>query len=193
MQIIKVPSIYSCKLPGGEWLNLALVRRLEFELNPPVAIVTWSNGDSQVYNDAQALAIVQAWEEVATKIDKSNSSEREVLEVLRRRGGEMPVGDLVSIFPGCFPTLNKLKGRGIITFRDGGVFLVEASSSSIVGEDVVVQRLVAVGAGDALIEAVLEGDDRRIEQALSMIENQRERRHFTEIVQRLGPIQGKAR
>ena len=218
MQIIKVPSVYSCKLPNGEWLNLALVRRLQFESDPAVAIVTWANGDSQVYNDDQALAIFQAWEEAPTKIDRSNQqhTEREVLEVLRRRGGEMPLADLVSVFPNCLPTLNRL-GRGAITVRHGGASLVDkfvvvlsddlchhtsawrgvlnaaSLSSSITGEDVVVQGLLAFGAADSLITAVLESDDLKIEQALTTIEDQHERDRLTEIVQRLGVVQGRGR
>lgn len=207
-QIISIPSIYSLKLPNGEWLNLALVRRLQFESDPPVAIVTWANGDSQVYNDDQALAIAQAWEEAPTKIDRSNSTEREVLEVLRRRGGKMPVADLVSIFPNCLPALNILRRRGAITFRLGGAPLVDkfvvvliddlchhisSSSSSITGEDVVVQGLLAFGADDSLITAILESDDRQIEQALATIEDRHERDRLSEIVHRLGVVQGRVR
>lgn len=71
MQIIKVPSVFSCKLPNGEWLNLALIRRLQLELDPsPILVLTWENGDSQTYRGDKALAIVEAWEEAQT-IDKS--------------------------------------------------------------------------------------------------------------------------
>lgn len=191
-QIISVPTVHSLKLPPGEWLNLALIRRLQFELEPPSAIVTWSNGDSQLYNGDQALAIVEAWEEATAKISGQFSrSEREVMEVLRRRGGEMYMTELVTILPDCFPALNTLRGRGAITFADGGAS--SASSSSVIGEDVVVQGLLAFGATDALIVAVLKSDEGLVEQALTTIEDQHERDRLTEIVQRLGVIQGKAR
>jgi hypothetical protein len=71
MQIIKVTCVFSCKLPNGEWLNLALIRRLQLELDPsPILVLTWENGDSQTYRGDKALAIVEAWEEAQT-IDKS--------------------------------------------------------------------------------------------------------------------------
>lgn len=71
MHIIKVPSVYSVKLPGGEWLNLALIRRLQFEESPPTAYVTWENGESNVYHHEKALALVEAWSETSV-IDKSH-------------------------------------------------------------------------------------------------------------------------
>lgn len=71
MHIIKVPSVYSVKLPGGEWLNLALIRRLQFQESPPCTHVTWENGDTNVYHQEKALAIVEAWSETQV-IDKSH-------------------------------------------------------------------------------------------------------------------------
>jgi hypothetical protein len=63
--IIKVPAVFSCKLPSGEWINLALIRRLEYELKieVPVAKITWDNGDHQIYVAENAIALVTAWEE----------------------------------------------------------------------------------------------------------------------------------
>lgn len=193
-QIVSIPSIYSLKLPNGEWLNLALVRRLQFESEPPVAILTWSNGDSQLYNGDQALAIVQAWEEASAKVSGQRTNESEVMEVLRRRGGEMLTSELLEILPECFPrVLNTLRSRGVIAFRDNAVMLRRMpSSSSMTGVDIFVQ-LKTFGATDALIEAVLESDDLQIQLALATIEDRHKRDHLTEIVQRLGVIQGKAR
>lgn len=70
MQIIQVPSVFSCKLPGGEWLNLALIRRLQLKSDPFAIAVTWANGDSQEYRGDKAVALLNAWEEART-IDKS--------------------------------------------------------------------------------------------------------------------------
>lgn len=70
MQIIQVPSVFSCKLPGGEWLNLALIRRLQLKSDPFAVAVTWANGDSQEYRGDKAAALLEAWEE-AKSIDKS--------------------------------------------------------------------------------------------------------------------------
>jgi hypothetical protein len=63
--IIKVPSVFTCKLPCGEWLNLALVRRVQYDnlTGKPVAIITWDNGDGQYYEGENAIALVTAWEE----------------------------------------------------------------------------------------------------------------------------------
>ncbi|WP_235526462.1 hypothetical protein [Nostoc piscinale] len=48
MQIISVPTVFTCKTPTAGWLNLAQVRQLQFEEQPsPVAVVTWHNGDTQ--------------------------------------------------------------------------------------------------------------------------------------------------
>jgi hypothetical protein len=69
--IIKVPSVFSVKLPGGEWLNLALIRRLQFQDQPPTAHITWENGDTNVYHHEKALAIAEAWSETQV-IDKSH-------------------------------------------------------------------------------------------------------------------------
>lgn len=63
--------MYSVKLPDAEWLNLALIRRLQFEENPPTVVVTWENGDSNLYYQEKALAIIEAWNETQV-IDKSH-------------------------------------------------------------------------------------------------------------------------
>lgn len=70
MQIIQVPSVFSCKLPDGEWLNLALIRQLELKSDPLRITITWANGDVQEFKGSKAIAILQAWEE-AEGIDKS--------------------------------------------------------------------------------------------------------------------------
>lgn len=70
MNIIKVPAVFTLKLPGGEWLNLALIRRLQTEINPPLAVITWDNGKNQSYYGDKAIAIIQAWSEIKG-IDKS--------------------------------------------------------------------------------------------------------------------------
>lgn len=69
--IIKVPSVYTVKLPQGEWINLALVRRCQVELDPvPVVVLTWENGQTQVLRGEKAIALLEALEET-TLIDKS--------------------------------------------------------------------------------------------------------------------------
>jgi hypothetical protein len=63
--IIKVPSVYTCKIPSGEWLNLALVRRLQHDDidGTPLVIITWENGDKNRFTGPDAKAILTAWEE----------------------------------------------------------------------------------------------------------------------------------
>jgi len=72
MHIIKVPSVFTCKLPGGEWLNLALIRRLQAEYIPTTTVlITWDNSDTSIYRGDKAIAIIEAWSEIKG-IDKSN-------------------------------------------------------------------------------------------------------------------------
>jgi len=74
MHIIKVPAVFTCKLPGGEWLNLALIRRLQVEKDSEgdrLVVVTWDHRQSQVYKGAKAIALISAWEETKG-IDKSD-------------------------------------------------------------------------------------------------------------------------
>jgi len=72
MHIIKVPAVFTCKLPGGEWLNLALIRRLQAEYIPTTTVlITWDNSDTSIYRGDKAIAIIEAWSEIKG-IDKSN-------------------------------------------------------------------------------------------------------------------------
>lgn len=61
MHIIKVPAVFTCKLPGGEWLNLALIRRLQTEEEPSAVVITWENGQNQIYYGDKAKSIIEAW------------------------------------------------------------------------------------------------------------------------------------
>jgi hypothetical protein len=70
MHIIKVPAVFTCKLPGGEWLNLALIRRLQTEGDPPAVVITWENGQNQFYYGDKARSIIEAWS-ACQGIDKS--------------------------------------------------------------------------------------------------------------------------
>jgi hypothetical protein len=63
---IKSPSIYSCKLPKGTWLNLALAYQLE--VREEQAILYWINKEISIYNDEEAQVIIKAWEEAHQKI-----------------------------------------------------------------------------------------------------------------------------
>ncbi len=62
MQIISVPTVFTCKTPTAGWLNLAQIRQLQFEEFPnPIAVVTWYNGEIQNFYGENATAIMQTW------------------------------------------------------------------------------------------------------------------------------------
>lgn len=63
---INSPSIYSCKLPNGTWLNLSLAYQLEIEEDS--IILHWVNKETSVYQGEQAQAVITAWEEAHQKI-----------------------------------------------------------------------------------------------------------------------------
>lgn len=63
---INSPSIYSCKLPNGKWLNLSLAYQLEIEEDS--IILHWINKETSVYQGEQAQAVINAWEEAHQKI-----------------------------------------------------------------------------------------------------------------------------
>lgn len=67
---IKVPSVYSVKLPGGEWLNLAQMRQIKPGDAEGKLVVIWDTGEFDIYIGAKAEAILEAMSET-THIDKS--------------------------------------------------------------------------------------------------------------------------
>ena len=69
MHIIQVPSVFTCKLPGGRWLNLAQARSIQEE--PTMVLVTWSNGNQEIFRGHQARAILEALAS-APGVDKSH-------------------------------------------------------------------------------------------------------------------------
>ena len=71
MHIIQVPSVFTCKLPGGEWLNLAQIRSIQIEDSPLLVRVVWANGDNSFYRGKYAVALLEAWGE-AKGVDKSD-------------------------------------------------------------------------------------------------------------------------
>jgi hypothetical protein len=70
MQIISVPTVFTCKLPTAGWLNLAQMRQVQVEeevFNQPVVMITWQNGDNQVFHGENAKAIITALSEASTR------------------------------------------------------------------------------------------------------------------------------
>ncbi|MBH8564717.1 hypothetical protein I8748_22910 [Nostoc sp. CENA67] len=80
MQIISVNSVFTCKTPNSGWLNLAQVRQLHFvpaaeavtEIgkSKDFVVVTWHNGDKQIFSDEDATAIHQVWVEATALIQQ---------------------------------------------------------------------------------------------------------------------------
>lgn len=68
MQIISVPTVFTCKTPTAGWLNLAQVRQLQFEEYPnPIAAITWHNGEKQHFFGENATAIMATWLDAADR------------------------------------------------------------------------------------------------------------------------------
>lgn len=54
--------MYTCKLSGDHWLNLAQVRSVEVEYGARTLVkVTWITGDSSIYRDKDATLLMEAW------------------------------------------------------------------------------------------------------------------------------------
>ncbi|WP_009631036.1 hypothetical protein [Synechocystis sp. PCC 7509] len=53
--------MYIVKLPSGEYLNLALIQRVEIDKDPILAVIHWSKNNRSVYNDKKDVeAIIEA-------------------------------------------------------------------------------------------------------------------------------------
>jgi aromatic ring-cleaving dioxygenase len=52
--------MYIVKLPSGEYINLALVQRVEVGEDSLSALVHWSNGGKNIYHQEDVVAISRA-------------------------------------------------------------------------------------------------------------------------------------
>lgn len=62
--IIKIPTIWSCKTENYGWLNLAKARKIQPASDmkkQPCVLVTWENGDEEVYGGKDAECILESW------------------------------------------------------------------------------------------------------------------------------------
>ena len=119
-----------CKVSDNEWLDLALVRRIQFEHEPPIAIITWFDGTTQVYNGKEATIVVTEWLAVCTPVNDSvdlkkwqEEKEREITQILRRRGGTMPLIDLLEISDVPYSALRSLQTAGQLSVQGEMAFL----------------------------------------------------------------------
>ena len=64
ISIVRVPSVWSCKLPSNDWVNLAHIRQMEVFTHTwiPYAIITWDNGDKHIFQGEDANVLMDAWE-----------------------------------------------------------------------------------------------------------------------------------
>lgn len=59
--------MHNCKLPGGQWINLALVRRIQIDTgnssapDRAIVLITWLNGDADLFYDLEARALIDAY------------------------------------------------------------------------------------------------------------------------------------
>jgi hypothetical protein len=57
--------VYSAKLPTKGWINLAQVRQIEADDDYLTVVITWSNGEKQVFKHDDAKAVIDAWIEAS--------------------------------------------------------------------------------------------------------------------------------
>ncbi|MEH2258309.1 hypothetical protein [Nostoc sp.] len=75
--IVNTPSVFTCKLPTAGWINLAQIRQIRFEDLPSrTLVVTWQNGDTQLFFSEDAVALIAAWEEAAVLLAERCSNHR---------------------------------------------------------------------------------------------------------------------
>lgn len=69
--------MFNCKLPGGQWINLAFVRRIQIDTGNTAApdrrivLVTWFDGDSNLFYGDEAIALIDAYNH-CTQLDNSD-------------------------------------------------------------------------------------------------------------------------
>lgn len=72
--------MYICKLPNQGYINLTLIRQIQFDdlnYDTMIVIVTWSNGEKQVFHSLDAKALIDFWNE-ATKLSQQSCSHRQL-------------------------------------------------------------------------------------------------------------------
>lgn len=126
-----------CKISDNEWLDLALVRRLQFEVEPPIVVITWLDGGTQVYNGNEATVIVNAWVQTNAPADNfldlekwREEKEREIIQILRRRGDTMFLIDLLEISDVPYSALRSLESAGYLFLEREMVVLARPDSVS---------------------------------------------------------------
>ena len=62
--VVRVPSIWSCKVSNGLWVNLAHARKLSLTTRNGVQVarIFWDDGKYDTFTQEQATALLEAWE-----------------------------------------------------------------------------------------------------------------------------------
>ncbi|MCT7980870.1 hypothetical protein [Laspinema olomoucense] len=68
--IVKVPSTWMVLLPGNRWVNLAQIAEVQLSDTACEARVIWANGNRAIFQDEQALYLVEALEEARDSIEE---------------------------------------------------------------------------------------------------------------------------
>jgi hypothetical protein len=67
---VRVPSVWMCHTFRHGWLNLAKIRKLQIcsdIKNTPAILITWDNGDDELFKGDDAELILRDWKEAANK------------------------------------------------------------------------------------------------------------------------------
>ena len=54
----------TCFLSDEEWINLDHIRTFQYEKEPLLVMVTWTDGSHTIYRDDKAAYLLAAWIEV---------------------------------------------------------------------------------------------------------------------------------
>lgn len=68
--IIKIPTIWSCHTRDYGWLNLAKARRVQpcpDIKKQPCILITWENGDEELFRGDDAQLIMRSWLDAVDK------------------------------------------------------------------------------------------------------------------------------
>jgi len=72
MQIISVPAVFTCKTPSAGWVNLAQIRQVIDDQEERLIVVSWLNGDTQLFYGENAEAILGSLNESEQRCSDSN-------------------------------------------------------------------------------------------------------------------------
>ena len=77
--VVRVPSVWSCKLSRGLWLNLAHARKLSVSTynNSLTARIFWADGKYDTFGEKDAQTLIDAWERAHNMQRDINEGDRD--------------------------------------------------------------------------------------------------------------------